>query len=233
MFDAEKLLSKVVSEVAGSGKGKKKGKKKKKGRSGLVDNLTTGAGLMTIIGLGVGAYEILKSQSAQQTTPPPRPHPGPATPPPPPPTPGATPTGALPAVPGSRQPSPATAGGSSSVAQRGFSNQEMACRMIQVMIAAAHADGTLDAEEEKAVLDRLRDAGLDQEEILFLLDELHKPKSIAELTADIDDPSVAKTMYMLALATIDVDTDAEREWLDQLAGRLGLSTALQRFIEEQ
>lgn len=233
MFDAEKLLSKVIGEVVGSGKGKnKKGKKRKKGSSGLVDSLSSGAGLMTIIGLGVGAYEILKTQKTQQSTTVPGSMPRPAaSPPPPPPSPGTHATGHPPAVPVGSQ-APSTSGSAPlPVEMGGQAAQEMACRMIQVMIAAAHADGTLDLEEEKAVLDRLRSAGLDDEEVLYLLDELHKPKTIQELTSGIDDPSVAKTMYMLALGTIDVDTEAERNWLDQLAGELGLSAALQQFME--
>jgi len=105
--------------------------------------------------------------------------------------------------------------------------------MIQVMIAAAHADGSLDGDEERAILERAGKAGLSQDERMFLIDELHKPKTIADLTADIDDPSVAKTMYMLAVATIAIDTEAERLWLDQLAAGLSLSKAVQGFIEAQ
>lgn len=101
------------------------------------------------------------------------------------------------------------------------------------MIAAAHADGTLDATEEQAILERAGKAGLSQEERMFLLDELHKPKSIAELTEGLADPSIARTMYILAAGTIAIDTEAERRWLDQLAAALGLSKAVQSFIEEQ
>lgn len=94
MFDAEKLLGKVVNEFMGSG-GKKK-KKGKKYKNNLLSSLGSGAGLMTAIGLGIGAYEILKdkqsqgSQSSgqQQYTPPPPPGNSPATPPPIPPVPG-------------------------------------------------------------------------------------------------------------------------------------------------
>ena len=115
----------------------------------------------------------------------------------------------------------------------GLSGGELATRLIQVMVAAAHADGTMDQNEERAVLDKMRGAELSQEEKMFLLDELHRPQSIEALTAGISDPSVAKTMYMLAVATIEIDTDAERSWLDQLARQLGLSRDLQSFIEEQ
>ncbi len=105
--------------------------------------------------------------------------------------------------------------------------------MIRVMIAAAHADGTLDEEEEKAILARLRTTDLSQEERLFILDELHHPKSIDELTAGITDPSIAKTMYMLAVNAVAIDSPGERAWLDNLAARLSLSKAIQGFIEEQ
>jgi uncharacterized membrane protein YebE (DUF533 family) len=111
--------------------------------------------------------------------------------------------------------------------------EDLAIRLIRVMIAAAHADGSLDEAEEKAILDRLRNAGLSQEERLFLLDELHRPKSIAELTAGIADPSIAKTMYMLAVNAIAIDSPGERAWLDNLAASLSLSKAVQGFIEEQ
>ncbi|MCF6187209.1 MAG: tellurite resistance TerB family protein [Desulfobulbaceae bacterium] len=101
------------------------------------------------------------------------------------------------------------------------------------MIAAAHADGTLDEAEEKAILDRLCGVELDGEEKMFLLDELHQPKSVEELTTGIENSSTAKAMYMLAVAAIEVDTEAERAWLDGLGEQLGLSSEVRRFIEEQ
>jgi len=100
------------------------------------------------------------------------------------------------------------------------------------MIAAAHADGILDEAEEKAILDRLRGAELDSEEKMFLVNELHQPKPLSELTDGIDDPETAKTMYMLAVATIDTDTEAERIWLDELGTQLGISSEIRNFIEE-
>jgi uncharacterized membrane protein YebE (DUF533 family) len=68
---------------------------------------------------------------------------------------------------------------------------------------------------------------------MFLLNELHQPKSIDTLVAGINDPAVAKTMYMLAVAAIAIDTEAERTWLNTLAQRLAISPEMQAFIEEQ
>lgn len=228
MFNAEKLLGQVIGGVLGKGGGK--GKKK------LMGGLTSGAGLMTAIGLAVGAYEILKDKqaAARPATAGPA---GPVTPPPPPSwrAPGNSP--AMPPVP-PVPPQPAAAASPAATvvtppAAGELGEEELARRMIQVMIAAACADGTMDEQEERAILDKLRDAGLSQEEKMFMLDELHHPKDIATLTSGNISPATAKVMYMLAVAAVAIDTEMERTWLDELARALGLSPAVQKFIEEQ
>lgn len=228
MINAEKLLGQVLGGVLGKGHGKHG-----KGKNKLMHELTSGAGLMTAIGLAVGAYEVLKDKKAGSGTaapgamappPPPSPSPGqpgggPAAVPPPVPPPQWT---AAPPV------APVVAAPASAAAA-----DDMARRMIQVMVAAAHADGAMDEQEEAAILDQLRAADLSQEERMFLLDELHHPRDVASLVAGISDPSTAKAMYMLAFSAIEVDTEAERKWLDELAAGLGLSPAVRAFIEEQ
>lgn len=237
MFDAEKLLGKIVGEVMGKGRGSHGG------NTSLLGGLTSGSGLMTMIGLGVGAFEILKQQGQQNQsqglgqappapganpfatgTPTPPPPPGGFQAPPPPPMPGTVPATIV---------SPAMAPPANSNDVNAPVGAELAVRLIQVMIAATHADGVMDQAEERSVLDKLRGAELSQEEKMFLLDELHQPKSVEALTAGINNPSVAKTMYMLAVAAVEIDTEAERAWLDQLARKLGLSKEIQAFIEEQ
>ena len=233
MFNAEKLLGTILKEVVGSGNSYGKiGKKKKKRKDGnpLVDSLKSGSGLLTAIGLGIGAYEILRQKSQPSGHQPPMPgappiQPGPsaASPAMPPPVPPPMPK------PAAGAPAPAA----TSQHNASGEGQELALRMIQVMIAAAHPDGTMDEAEEQAVLTRLKAAELGQEERMFLLTELHTPRSLAELTQDIDDPSLAQAMYMMAANAVDIDTEAERRWFDELASRLGLSKAVQQFIEEQ
>ncbi len=256
MFDAEKLLGKVLSEFTGShSKHKKKNKKKKSKKkhrsddlvSGLTNTLMSGKGLLTAVGLGVGAYTILKgnqtSASGQQHIQPASPSPNPlptaqASPPPPPPPPPISPqTGSSPAasinivtpqenVTTKLESSPAkTTSGSPE-------EQELALRMIQVMIAAAHADGNLDLDEEKEILQKLRGANLENDEKAYILSQFHSPKSIAELTAGIQNPQICQAMYSLAVSSIVVDTELERQWLDNLARALNISKEMQSFIEE-
>ncbi len=242
MFNPEKLLGKIVGEVVSTnGSWSKKGKKKK-GSSSLLGGLASGGGLMTLIGLGVGAYEILKQQGQQARAggmpppappgagpmggPPPPPPPA-ATAPPPPPTPGGVPL-SPPAAPAVGMPAAPVAS-----VLPGLDSAALAVRMLQAMVAAAHADGVMDEAEERAVLDRLRGADLDQEEKFFLLDQLHRPKTIEELAAGITDFAVARTMYLLAATAVAIDTEAERAWFDRLARQLGLSREVQVFLEEQ
>lgn len=231
MFNAEKLLGKIVGEVVGKGSGSWGS-----GNKSILGSLGSGGGLMTIIGLGVGAYEILKQQQEQKsqsggTSQPPLPPGsdmcGSSTPPPPPPWGQTTSPPPPPGV------APFTQRTANAPPSGGSGGNELAVRLIQIMVAAAHADGSVDAQEERAVLDRLRGAELTQEEKMFLLNELHQPKTLDELTVGISDPSVAKTMYMLAVAAIEIDTEAERAWLNELAGQLGISREIQTFIEEQ
>lgn len=229
MFDAEQLLGKLLKQSLGSGSA----------GSGVLDSIGAGSGLLTMIGLGVGAYEILsekKQDSATGSVPPPPPGsagaapppPGGSTAPPPPPPPSGTDT-----VPPPAGPPPGAGAVEDQQREQEIAPQDLALRMIRVMIGAANADGELDESEEAAILERLRGADLNEEEKLFLLDEMHNPRSIGELCQGITDPGTAKTMYLLAAGTIEIDTDQERQWLDELGRQLGLSQAVCRFIEEQ
>ncbi len=219
MFDAERLLGKIVGEVMGGGRGTS-------GGGSLLEGLASGGGLMTAIGLGVGAFEILRDRQRQEAGTPaagaqvPPPPPGSMTGGPPPPAPGAGSPEAAP---------PPPPPGS----QAKIDESELARRMIRVMIAAAHADGVLDAQEQEAILERLERAELSGEEKTFLMRELDNPWSIDRLVDGISDPGVAGTMYMLAVSTITLDTEKESEWLDRLASRLGLDDQVRRFIEQQ
>lgn len=227
MFNVERLLGKIIGETLG---GSSSGTRGDRSGNSLIDSLTSGAGLMTAIGLGVGALEALKDQKEKTAASAPMP-----------PSPGSSASGSSavpPPPPGGNStpvpPPPPMPPGAKKEGQTGdLSSEDVALRMIQVMIAAAHADGVLDEVEEKAILDRLRGAELDNEEKMFVLDELHQPKSVSELTNGIEEPSTAKAMYMLAAAAIKVDTEAERIWLDELGSQLGLSPEIRSFIEEQ
>lgn len=93
--------------------------------------------------------------------------------------------------------------------------------LIRAMIAAAHADGSIDAEERAAILERALQAGLDADTQRFLLAELNQPASAATIVAATR-PELRFEVYAASVLAIQLDTPAERDYLDRLAAGLGL-----------
>lgn len=104
--------------------------------------------------------------------------------------------------------------------------------MIRTMIAAAAADGRIDASEQKRILSNLQEDGGDlgpgAEE--FLASELNTPASAAEIAAAVSSKEQAAQVYAAARIAIDPDTRGERTFLNDLANRLGLEPELAQYI---
>jgi uncharacterized membrane protein YebE (DUF533 family) len=101
-----------------------------------------------------------------------------------------------------------------------------ACLLLSAMIAAAKADGYIDASEEKEILGRLESLDLDPEERHFVRREMQKPQTIDELVAGATTPEAALQIYTASVLAIDADHPAEQAYLARLAIRLGLPSAL-------
>jgi uncharacterized membrane protein YebE (DUF533 family) len=99
---------------------------------------------------------------------------------------------------------------------------EAAQILVQVMIAAAQADGEITAAERQRILDELTQAGADEEERAFLQRELDKPLDLEAVFSRVRDLQMAEEAYTASLLTIEVDTPAEQQYLAYLATRLNL-----------
>lgn len=97
--------------------------------------------------------------------------------------------------------------------------EENARLMIRAMIQGAKADGGIDAEERRKIMDHLGDAT--PEEMAFVEAELAAPLDIAGLAAAVGETARAQ-VYSAALMAIKADTEAERGFLSTLAGALQL-----------
>jgi len=102
---------------------------------------------------------------------------------------------------------------------------------IRAMIAAAAADGTIDAEERNAILGGLREAGFDPEANEWLAQEMANPASVDALVEASDSPEVAAQIYTAARIAINPDTPAEKDFLAGLAASLGLDVELVANID--
>lgn len=98
--------------------------------------------------------------------------------------------------------------------------------VLRGMIAAAKADGAIDAAEQQKIFGQLGQASLSAEEKSFLLDELARPLDIDAVVAAARDPTVAAEVYAASRLVIAEASPAERAYLSLLAARLGLEPAL-------
>jgi uncharacterized membrane protein YebE (DUF533 family) len=224
MFDVEKLLGQMLAGGMGSGK-----KRKSRGGSFGIPGVSKAQLGVGAIGLAIAAWDHYKSRQGQAAPamgggmPAALPAMGPP-PPPPPPMSMPAPT-ALPSAPPA---APQAAAPPSEDSQRAAD----ATHLIRAMIAAAHADGLIDAEERAQILERALEAGLDATTREFLKAELRQPASLEQIVAATA-PHLKLETYAAALVAISIDTDAERAWLDRLATALGLDTAARGAVHQQ
>jgi uncharacterized membrane protein YebE (DUF533 family) len=105
--------------------------------------------------------------------------------------------------------------------------------LLSAMIAAAKADGHIDAAEQTRIFEQIDKSTLDAEEKGFLFEELRKPLDTAALAARAKTPEHALEIYAASLMAIDVDGAAERAYLDDLARKLRLDPELTRRLETE
>ncbi len=97
--------------------------------------------------------------------------------------------------------------------------------LIRAMIAAANADHAVDDVERHAILEKVTASGLGAEERDFIEQELANPLDLRALVAQVKSPEMAEQVYAASVLALEVDSDAERNYLQRLASALNLDTA--------
>jgi uncharacterized membrane protein YebE (DUF533 family) len=105
--------------------------------------------------------------------------------------------------------------------------------VLRAMIAAAKADGAVDAAERAAIAGQLDAAGLSAEERDFVLADFDRPLTPEALAREATDPMLRARLYAAAFAGAGEVTAPERAWLDRLAHALKLDRAAVSAIEER
>ncbi|MDH3658951.1 MAG: tellurite resistance TerB family protein [Alphaproteobacteria bacterium] len=95
---------------------------------------------------------------------------------------------------------------------------------LRAMVSAAKADGQIDQRERERILDKMKDAGADEETRRFVAEEAAAPLDIDALVRDVPDQQTAAQVYAASLLAINVDTPAERAYLRDLSTKLRLSS---------
>jgi uncharacterized membrane protein YebE (DUF533 family) len=102
----------------------------------------------------------------------------------------------------------------------------------RAMVAAATADGPLDAGERARIIEALSQAGIDPQSTRWLEDELASPASVDDIADRVQTPEKAAQVYAAARLAIDPDTRQEREFLRQLAESLDVDPEMARQIDD-
>ncbi len=105
--------------------------------------------------------------------------------------------------------------------------------LIRAMVAAAKADGVVDATERRAIAQQLDAAGLDAAERDFVLADFDRPMTPEALAKEATDPMLRARLYAAAVAAMGEVSAPEREWLDRLAKAMKLDRAAAAAIEER
>jgi len=109
----------------------------------------------------------------------------------------------------------------------------MSLAILRAMIAAAKADGHIDAEEQRRIFAKLDELDLDTEEKAFVIDELRKPLDIDAVVRSATTPELALEIYAASFLAIDPDDPAEQAYLAMLASRLKLDPGLRSTLEAE
>jgi len=91
--------------------------------------------------------------------------------------------------------------------------------MLRAMIQAAKSDGRIDEGEKKKLMNNLGDATPDEQN--FVRKELQAPIDIPGLCAQVPD-GLGAQVYAMSVMAIDLDSQAEARYLNDLAQGLGL-----------
>jgi len=98
--------------------------------------------------------------------------------------------------------------------------------LVQAMIAAASADGHMDGDERRKIMDRVVQLDLAADEKAMVFDSLHAPQSMNEICERVDSQELAVEVYLASLMVVDRARSEAALYLDALAYRLGLPEKL-------
>ncbi|MNH05918.1 Inner membrane protein YebE [compost metagenome] len=105
--------------------------------------------------------------------------------------------------------------------------------ILRALIAAAKADGRIDKQEEQLIYAEIKRQTSDPQLQQWLDEEVSKPLDAAEVAQSAQDPAMAAEMYLASVMLVDDQQDAERAYLDELAGALQIDPTLQVHLEQQ
>lgn len=105
--------------------------------------------------------------------------------------------------------------------------------LVRAMIAAAQADGHIDAAERNRIFEQVERSSLDAASKGLVFSLLNTPLGVEQVAAGAATPEQAAEIWLASRLTMDMAHPAERVYLDALAARMNLDPALVAHLERQ
>ncbi|NWA86450.1 tellurite resistance TerB family protein [Pseudomonas sp. D2002] len=105
--------------------------------------------------------------------------------------------------------------------------------LLRGLIAAAKADGNIDAQEQQMISAEIGRHTDDPQLQQWLDAEAAKPLNAADFAEYASDPAVASEIYLASVLLVNDQQIAERNYLDALAEQLQIDPQLQLHLEQQ
>ena len=102
---------------------------------------------------------------------------------------------------------------------------------IRAMIAAAAADGRIDASEQQKIFGSLKQAGMEAGAEEFLAKELNSPASVEDLVSAVKTEQEAVQVFTAARVAIDLGSQENNDFLVKLGSGLGMDEQLMQHID--
>jgi uncharacterized membrane protein YebE (DUF533 family) len=113
------------------------------------------------------------------------------------------------------------------------SNSELPLAIIRAMIAAAKADGHMDASESQKIMEQLESAGVSAQEKVLLMQEMANTQDVHTIAAPAKTPQDAAQIYLAALLVCDSQCAREQDYLLSLATALKLEPAFTASLQNE
>jgi uncharacterized membrane protein YebE (DUF533 family) len=98
--------------------------------------------------------------------------------------------------------------------------------VLRAMIGAAQVDGHISDAEMDKILGHMRDGEVTEDERRAVREEVSRPVDVEAIGREVSRPEVATEVYLAALMSVDIDTEAERDYFRRLARALRLEQGI-------
>ncbi|WP_162062577.1 tellurite resistance TerB family protein [Vibrio taketomensis] len=105
--------------------------------------------------------------------------------------------------------------------------------ILKAMIAAAKADGHVDAQEMAQIESAIAQAGADEQLRSLVHNELNKPLDPIQIAQLAQTPQQASEIYLASLIVVDEQNFMEKAYLQELAKQLKLAPEVTQQLELQ